>query len=262
MARRSRKISGTESLVVLIIFLLVAVIMPTVLTLSSYGGLFCLVGGLIYCKARMAYSDFSVKGLPLEMNCSTLYKKNEYLKLLTLGKERKTRCDQKSKIYKVGKAHDLEKRRDGLFDERKPEARRANAKIEKLSEELQDLESKIRELKKEVAERYYEWKDACEFWLFYSAGSKAFGVGLLSYILAATLLLTLQPSWSQQFSIFISNHIWFHTAVLTNEYGPLSIASFISLGVVPLAWFTLHFILHRLAPDPTGYEEFSERWID
>lgn len=253
MARRSRKGSEAEGLILLVVLAVIFVVVPALLTAVTYGGLFFILVGLIYCKHRARHPG-------LVQDASDFCSPAEYSTLLSMRSEQQTLCEKKSQIYEQSDRLGLVRRSQdpARFDERKLRAKRVNASLTRLDEEFAVLASRIEALKADVIGRYETWSEGYDRWRFYSSGSKAFGVAFLCYILSATLLLALEPQWSQQFSLFVSKHIWLHTSLLSDAYGPLVLATGISVVIVPVAWSISHgarsAVLH-------GRTEFIENWI-
>jgi hypothetical protein len=253
VARRATKGSGLEGLLLLAFLAVVFFVVPAVLTLAVYGGLFCIFIGLLLC-------ELNARAAPAVKSATEFSSPDEEAALDSLRAHQEQLYRRKAQLYAEGDGLALTRRSHDTtrYDERKTQAKRLNAKLSKLDGEYADIDLQARTLKGTVQERYGLWLAHFERWRFYSSGRIAFRIAIIGFLIIALSLIIFKPMWSEQFSMTVADHVWFRTPFFSDAYGALVVASGISAAIIPLIWFVA---CQSVVVDLPGRSQFLERWM-
>ena len=230
MARRSKD-DGAGALL-LIAAVVVFAIITALLTLIAYFGYYIAGFGLLLCQLMS-------RKKPNVSQAAEFYSPEAYSSLLALQNECERLSDAIDQTNREADQQALSRRThdQSRFDERKPQAKRINARLDKMDVQLAQVGTQIDALSSPVIGRYNDWLKRAQRWRFWKSGTVAFGVSLCVYAVTLGILFLLHPSWVENTSAFVFKYSWLSWPNNAHaKYGANLVAFIIAAPVTLLVW--------------------------
>ena len=232
MARRSKDDGTGAAGLLLIAAAVVFAIITALLTLIAYFGYYIAGFGLLLCQLMS-------RKKPNVSQAAELYSPEEYSSLLALQNECERLTDVIDQTNREADQQALSRRTHdpSRFDERKPQAKRINARLDKMDVELAQVGAQVLALSSDVTGRYNEWLKRAHRWRFWKSGTAACGASLCVYAVTLGILFLLHPSWVENTSAFVFKYSWLSWPNNAHaKYGANLVAFIIAAPVALLVW--------------------------
>jgi hypothetical protein len=230
--RRRQAAQGPLPLIIIglgvALYFVFAIIFPIIAAILIYGTFTGMLVGLIVSEYRARPRPSVTREKQLRE--LETFSQDEISALGSLEEQQEELRRRKAEIYRQGNQSGLIRRQsDGRFDAR-GQGRAFNARLVKFDSHFEALADEIMAIKLKSANRRQQQLDEFTEWQPKNNLVIALRSALIAYIGCALVLAIYNPPILQQLSQFVVRHIWFYVPFLAAVYGPLALASMLSLA--------------------------------
>jgi hypothetical protein len=203
-------------------------VFPIIATILIYGTFTGLLVGLIVSEYRARPRPSIARETQLRE--LKTFSQDEISALGSLEGQQEELRRRKAEIYRQGDQSGLIRRQSDEHFDARGGGRALNARLVKLDSHFEALADEIMAIKLNSANRRQQQLDEFSEWQPKNNFVIALRFALIAYIGCALVLAIYNPPFLQQISQFVVRHIWFYVSFLATVYGPLVLASMLSLA--------------------------------